>query len=432
MGGACSNLAQLSNPCDLAACTQSFQTFPKSTASHSVQAMLVLLPGTHFRGNPVNSVFIKLFIQPQSLTPTLYKQFETAVVMMRNIRFLTYNQIVNTLQKLRQELIIYGSVIQPIVTQQICPFFTNVYSTSHNCHYSQLESMLGPNLYESIGKSLFSKRAIGLQINKKLRDLLQNIEFGVIVSQVGGNISLERLLVQEQKNKTIGKIQWFQLLFQVAWGIYVLQVAGVTHNDLHANNILVEVTPNPLMYCLCKNNPLSYFTFQTSYKAQIYDFDRSTWSSGMTGKDLYQVVLTLLHTNYYYDFKMRYVLPVAKLLYPEGKKGRLTQMLAIAKETHFLKWEGKPLPLEVFADMRPMMDILYDLARLGQVLVTEKQPVHVTKEQLYYADSNLFGDHVVKIATVAEEVAYISVRDLEVTITQDEYDLEQLKYAALK
>lgn len=433
MGGECSNLAQLSNPCELAACTQSIQTFSKNTASFSVQALLTLVQDTHFRGDPVKQVFLKLFLHPSSLTPSLYKQFETSVSLPLGVSFLKYDQVLLALQRLEQELTVYGSVIQPIVLQQICPFFTNVYSTGHSCSYSQLEALLGPTMYESIGKSLFRKKVVGLTIKPSFKKLLQDVEFGVIASQVGGKLTLEKVLQQERYAKNIGKTKWFQILFQVLYGVYTLQLAGVTHNDLHAGNVLVEVSPVPAIYCLCKTNPVTYFTFSSTYKAQIYDFDRcilgSLNSTHETGKDFYKVILTLLYvTRNHAAFQKKYVLPVAKLLYADVNKARLTQMLEVSQETFFLKWKGSPLPDETFDDMRPLSDILHDLAGLGNVLVTAEQPHFVTAEQLYYVDQSLFQNGLVKTAAAPPP----SMRDLEVAVAQDEYDLAQLKYAALK
>ena len=103
-------------------------------------------------------------------------------------------------------------------------------------------------------------------------------------------------------------------------------------------------------------------------------------------------------------------------------------MLAVSQETSFLKWKGNPLPNEVFDDMRPLSDILHDLAELGDVVVTAEQPHFVTAEQLYYVDQSLFQNGLVKTAAAPPP----SMRDLEVAVAQDEYDLAQLKYAALK
>ena len=271
---------------------------------------------------------------------------------------------------------------------------------------------------------------------KSLKTLLQTADFGVIVTELGGSLTLSKLLLNVTQMK---KEEWFQTVFQVAWGIYVLQLAGVSHNDFHSGNVLIKRLSAPTVFCLCKTEPVTYYTFSTGLHAQIYDFDRASWSEGAANRDLYKLVLTLLYkTRHELSVQRKYVQPLADLLFPKENITRLRELLELSRTTYFLKRRGQPLPEEVFEAMRPVRDILNDLAALSGVRVSSTKPEKVTK--VYYVSADVFTNRGVKTVTVADsrfkvEVTSMTdtdVRDMEVALAQEEYDLAQLKYRALK
>lgn len=152
----------------------------------------------------------------------------------------------------------------------------------------------------------------------------------------------------------------------------------------------------------------------------------------MTGKDLYKIVLSLLFEfNAYPGIREKYLLPIARMLYPEALTERVKLLLEMSKRTHLLQW----LSEQVFLDMKPLRTILNDLAQAAKITMSFTKPATVPLTQMYVVDPSMFNNQVVQTATVTDEPSAFhleSVRDLEVAVAQDEYDLEQLKYRGLK
>lgn len=471
MGGACSNLAQLDNPCQIGPCVQNGQLLPKKSASVSVQVILTMQPSTHFNGQPVQLVFLKFFINPVTLTKDMYEYIVNQYQVEKKEDYRTHSSVIKYLKALRYELTIYGALIQPILSQHICPFFTRVYSTGYNCTYDNLKGMLqGMNepdaeLHMAVAKSLLRKSDANLTPKQQQQVDMSPLRFCIIASQAGGSMELRRLF-KKVANNEVPVVKWFEAMFQVAYGLYVLELAGVAHNDLHTGNVLIETSETPINYCLCIGIEYpAYFTFSTQYTAQIFDFDRANftgYNNAFIDQDIVnmyssrravkptQDFFRLLWSFIYYtvgsyqgdtlnDINNELLFPILDIVYKDDEEIK-ADMWALASNSHFLTYNKQELPNQFFAKLQKLPVIIRQLAVLGNVQMSTTRPAMQVNEQFYRVDASFFQNGVVKTATVQSALplraAPVSIttpkatpeqlRNLQVEVTQDAYDLQQL------
>jgi hypothetical protein len=94
----------------------------------------------------------------------------------------------------------------------------------------------------------------------------RNVGFSITLQNY---IDISPILTEENKN-------WFKLLmqlyFQVATACYAMSLHGLSHNDLHANNIFVTRV-NKRINCYYIDGQI--YKHETDYMVHIYDFDKS-------------------------------------------------------------------------------------------------------------------------------------------------------------
>jgi hypothetical protein len=355
------------------------------------------------------------------------------------------------------------------MAQHICPFFTTVFSTGYNCTLKDIEGLVGQVNKEALQLAVpqsFVKNPKELIVPKVSNVNLQSLKFCVIASQVGGRMTLKEFLTIKVVSEQESLEKWFEIMFQVAFGLYVLQLAGVAHNDLHSGNVLVEKLDAPVTYCLCIgiDSPV-YYTFQTQYTVQVYDFDRSSFTAYQNmmvnerainlysarirvveTQDLFRLVFGLLYSLFLNSNILPYVLKILDIVYKEDDIKNKT--IELVQNTSFLSLNGEELPAEFFTKLQPMRSVLDELAEKGQVQKASIRPKSVPNEQFFMVDSSFFQNGVVKVATVynaieqkqletrpiesVDTVTAEQLRNIEVELTQDEYDMNQLLYRSIK
>ena len=479
MGSGCSNLSLLSNPCDISRCATSLQLLPQTTASPSAQCIITLQPGTHFDGKGVEKVFVKFFVNPfdvsTSFFVTRFNQIFTgdAFQLDKSLKLLKLN-----LDFLYYEMVLQGSVITPIVTQNICPFFPMSYSNGYNCGYSDLMALMKTPVERiqlpTFIINTFLQYMLDKRLDKgKITELLTNIRYCMSVSEVIPGIDIGQWMVSQGvlTNKK-HLVDFWVIMFQVALACYVMELAGVSHNDLHKGNVMIITHASPVQYCFFvpQLNP-PYIRFQSKYQVKVFDFDRSNFSSfenkavrsyssysyttaPVKGKDLLNLFLNLGYflrkssdtTNVLTTFRRQ--LTADKLF-----ENLLMQM---ANTSPYLQLNNKALSKTWFKNMNSSTFILSNFIRLGRLSQTGQEPtdvevVHVIDPQFFensrvittkvyhtlqqlqvqHAGAEYSPEHVQEEtrsleADIKSEERHIRLLELE--LEQQKYDLNQLQH----
>lgn len=473
MGGECSNLALLSNPCELGRCVESATIKSRSSGSSSMQFFLKLQPRSHFNGEPVSQVFAKVFINPSTFDEKKYNQFKQSQKFQQNVQ--DFSKIQLSLNALKFEMSIYGGIIEPIVTQRVCPFFTTVYSVGYNCSFQDLKHLLRATTAVQIQMLETALASTLITIKVHLKQGMQfssDVKYCVILSKQSGDQTLRRILKENYRRPLTPEIKknWFKLLFQVAVGVYVLQLAGVAHNDLHGNNILCPLSEKAQAMCIAIGmNPTTYYQYSTHYIPNIYDFDRASFvnhpspykdtleakgtsytSTVRESQDFLRLVVHLFYDFFKGHKKKKpeykataikfYLMPLLRILARNEEVA--AQIRSVASNSPFLIYNNNSLPAELFAQLTPMREVIHELAKLAEIQVSTSRPEPQPEEQLYFVDPSFFKDSQVQTAAVQDAVLPVfskdkgvkgdvppsKMRNVEAELTMQLYDLEQMAF----
>ena len=145
-----------------------------------------------------------------------------------------------------------------------------------------IKTNVAPNFIGYIGYGECSIRNIQPSVVLELRKILGLKKYGIDEEKIDFNsLKVGVLLTYRPKNvetfgtfltKSITYEQYYKVLFQLFYSLFVMQKYEIAHNDLHRDNILVETVPHPIL--------LSYkmgdfvFEFETDYILYIFDWDR--------------------------------------------------------------------------------------------------------------------------------------------------------------
>jgi hypothetical protein len=162
---------------------------------------------------------------------------------------------------------------------KMCPNFL-FYLSGGTCTLNQIERMFmnvgltRKNVVRSMNYML-QKLARHHPVTKSLHEPLgsspkatpSNTEIDVILTKYTQNTKSFNDVFRESSTRVI-----WGLMFQVTAGIYTMYLSGISHNDLHGDNVLIV----PKGESLCYNINGVYYTISAAFpsKALIFDYDR--------------------------------------------------------------------------------------------------------------------------------------------------------------
>jgi serine/threonine protein kinase len=223
---------------------QNIQYLPKSSASPT---------NIYFAELNGEDVAIKAYVKP---VDTQYTSSEF-IRYMENIGGLDYEEniyreIVPTLAEYSPNMIEYINT-HTLIWEEFIKFISTGSTTSYKeqsiITFSQLNAL--ENIYDSY------------------EDVEYDCEVIFVVTKRSKNItSLKKLLSMD-----IPKEEVIILLFQLMYNLTLFGTAGLIHNDLHSDNILVDVNDQPItLHYRCGS---STYEITTKYVLKFFDWDFS-------------------------------------------------------------------------------------------------------------------------------------------------------------
>jgi hypothetical protein len=263
----CSDLAPASDGCDIGKCVMRVKGQFSKSASPADMWILTFRKGTVSQGRIIRSGFMKWWISPNSreTTPTLALSYEMNV---------------------------YNKIIGPLSAHHVSPNFATYLASGSECSFEKLEEMLHERtdyLIRNLGyMANFSPGRPS--VTRSGRDHFEtedNIEvdynvaydwtydFLILETFSKTSMSLLDWLVNVYKTRR-GKLlsgSFWNIIFQVTATLYALSLAKLSHNDLHWNNIWIDVLPTVKTTVYVLDNII--YTLKSKYRVMIYDFDAS-------------------------------------------------------------------------------------------------------------------------------------------------------------
>lgn len=470
MGNQCTNLALLSNPCELKECVKVVTTRPRNSESRSIQWEVTLQPNTHYNGEPVDRVFLKLFVNSSSVTEPFVQSLAEGITKLypgsRPNPTALQNNLVLLLSSLEYEMKINASLIQPAVRQHVCPFFPTVYSVGYNCTFTDLIDMfkteapsdvaaklrttplqqqlnvrniseaIVTDLYESLARSFGQVKTLAGRQGRSSKhappkpvsvsstpnlEFIRQAKFCVMVSEVMQGKPLKDWCLENGIFHRGLNTDMYVLLFEVAYACYTLELAGVSHNDLHSGNVFVTTHPSAVPFYLCTSlTRPQYYRFTTALHAKVYDYDHASFPNypnpmleplGLTRtyshsqnvwptKDFVKVIVDLAARCYRVQKQDRWFDEVLQLIV---KSPDLVPFFRTLYEqgNSLQNPKKKSLTKKFFTDaLLPMSDVLPRLAVKAGIPVTHEPAPLVEGEEFYAVDPSFFRDGNVQEAKV--------------------------------
>ena len=304
--------------------------------------------------------------------------------------------------------------------------------------------------------------------------LLTGVKYCMSVSEVMTGVDLltwmqNHNMLKKKKNA----IHFWVIVLQIALACYVMELAGVAHNDLHQGNVLVIEHPNPVEYCffIPQLKP-SYVRFKSRFQVKVFDFDRANFRAFVNpvvglftesytystepanGKDFLKLFVNIAHilrnntdfTNVIATFRKQLT-----------ATPQLSEMLIkLPQLTSHLQLNKKSLSTKLVSDMFSMPTIIRNFIKLARVSQSDVEPG--VNETVYVIDKSLFeksrvltsqvyntlqklqvqnaeaeysAAHVKQETKLLEsdiETEMVHVRNLQLEIDQQKYDLDQLQH----
>lgn len=285
----------------------SLQGVPSTTASPSDILTFDFVDRTKYKDEKIKSGFMKIFIEGfTDKSPIGEIDLEAKKILKGSILNSLYNEYnislteIQFMQALNYERYIYENVIKIIQQRDINPHFIKYIGSLSGVSAESLVNFIsnksGKNI-QSI-KSNFANNVYhmlnGLQNRPSLTDDW-NKGFGNIdPDEMYYSFELIEGLQKPVNNKfdvgtsiffynfiqrTFGSLDLIKVIFQIATALYTLEIAGVAHNDLHANNAFVKYVAkhsiNRIYNIEDTKGEMKRYEVLSKYSALIYDFDRS-------------------------------------------------------------------------------------------------------------------------------------------------------------
>jgi hypothetical protein len=221
----------------------------------------------------VGVMVMKIYVSPSTA--------ETVPSMMRG-------DTLDRILALDYERRIYSEVIKPLIATKRCKNFIFSLGEGVDCTFESLLALLENStvpasirsdvLHRNIFMMRRSKRPaiddtkglmkIPTSVKRENESFLYNY---TLMTAAPTNSVVFADVNNVEGPKPISRFLW-DILFQVYFAIYALNLSKVSHQDLHEGNIFVRRIP-PTRKTYCINNKL--LTTVTTAEAFIYDFDRA-------------------------------------------------------------------------------------------------------------------------------------------------------------
>lgn len=162
-----------------------------------------------------------------------------------------------------------------LVKRELCDTYHIPLFVQYVDQYTALDAQTLWNTFNSQDaemSSAFIESLVGLATIKDIA----KCTFGVIVTQYISGGSLLDFLKKNRRDSN--EYDFLVIMAQVLFALWSLHDIGVTHNDLHPGNVLLEVLPDPINICIevqvDKSRRVS-LPMRSKYLVKVFDFDRA-------------------------------------------------------------------------------------------------------------------------------------------------------------
>lgn len=174
------------------------------------------------------------------------------------------------------EQLVYKYLVPYWINNLYTPHLIN-YVANFQCKSQELEMILNPNV----------ARKVSLQKNHYIIRYPDRYNFDridVLITEKPSHGKLLKLSEWTLTEHAGNAGEWVKVFFQLYWTLECFRRSLFKHNDLHVNNVFIEILPKPVKLFYEMND--TTYGFSTRNFVRIYDFDFSKLHCEFMNKDI--------------------------------------------------------------------------------------------------------------------------------------------------
>jgi hypothetical protein len=274
---------------------------PCNSASKSIYYLVDFIPYTQSTSEqiPVENGFLKLSLNSSIMD----ERFTDEYLNRLKIRYETIEYEIDVYRIIRDYIIgknLCDSFVSLVAYSKGCTIdeMTNLFLNIENDHgdrtdrkdylYYLTNSLTSDNRsrdnylkHTEYLNAIGGTNTVNTYINQQVDSNTVKYRYNYLISEsMGGNKTLSNYLIQINPFISYNIIsgfnysdEFYNILFQIVYACNILDMFGISHNDMHSGNVYVKTHSNPIRREYTINN--KKYVLNSIYEIFIYDFDRS-------------------------------------------------------------------------------------------------------------------------------------------------------------
>ncbi len=266
----------ISSVCALGPAVEKISGLKSNSASPTDTWLVKFKPGVAVEGHAVRNGFLKIFIDPGSLPPSIASAQQFALLL-----------------GLDYELNVYTEVTNKLLHFHISPTYVWAVGAGRGCSYADLVNLLRGHIYERGTSRLLSETQTLDVLDRNLYytlkqepdrpaidntkepsyghgELFSTLKYSMILSESAGDaMTLSTWVKSSRFNNT----DFWKIMFLTCVGCYGMSLSRMTHNDIHTGNVFIKDLGEVQQFVFSING--TPILISSRYMPLIYDYDRA-------------------------------------------------------------------------------------------------------------------------------------------------------------
>ncbi len=267
---------QISSVCSLGPAVEKITGLASDSASPTDTWLVKFKPDFDVEGKPMRNGFLKIYIDPSSLS--------SKSASLQQIAFL---------RGLNYELDVYTEVTNDFLKYHVAPTYVRAIGAGRGCSYADLLNMLRSHIYargtsrllsetqmlDALDRNLYYawKQAGGRPAIDDIRTprlgdgyMFSTLRYSMILSESAGDaVKLSDWATSGRFNLT----DFWKIMFMTCIGCYGMSLGRMVHNDIHTGNVFIKDLGEVQQYVFSVDG--TPIVISTRYLPLIYDYDRA-------------------------------------------------------------------------------------------------------------------------------------------------------------
>lgn len=266
---------RINTVCEIAPAISRVTGLAANSASPTDTWLVRFRDGFEYDKSPLRNGFLKIFINPNSLSP---------LDITDNQRALLYG--------LDYEVFVYLNITNALLRYHVAPTYVKAIAGGSDCTYRDLFNMLNGHLYAKDSSRQLPPDDVVRMLNRNLYFIwkkqprrkaiddvsseryynpkFEEFRYNMILSESSGDSPK----LEEWYRNTTSAVDFWRVMFLACIGCYGMFLSRMTHNDIHTGNLFVTDLGEVRQYVFRIENATP-FVVSTRYVPKIYDYDRA-------------------------------------------------------------------------------------------------------------------------------------------------------------